>query len=72
MRRTPSCLVLSVLLTLGLAAPALATEPVPTTTAAATAETSRFVPLAPTRLLDTRIGLGAPQAKVAPRSSVVL
>lgn len=36
------------------------------------AGTSRFVPLPPTRVLDTRTGLGAPKAVVAPRDSVVL
>ena len=111
MLRTPSCLALSALLSLALAAPAAAMEPEvptdfvviddpmvaepgssagdggttsePTTSEPSTSEpagtsapagtaTSRFVPLAPTRLLDTRIGLGAAKAKVAPKSSVVL
>ena len=36
------------------------------------AGTSRFVPLPPTRVLDTRTGLGAPKAVVAPKGSVVL
>jgi hypothetical protein len=33
---------------------------------------SRLVPLAPARVLDTRSGLGAPRARVAPRGRVVL
>lgn len=36
------------------------------------AGTSRFVPLPPARVLDTRIGLGAATALVPPRGSVVL
>ena len=105
MRRTPSCLALSALLSVALAAPAVALEPEPaptdfvviddpfvddtstgeptggTTTDSGTATTgsapagtttSRFVPMAPSRLLDTRTGLGAPKAVVAPRSSVAL
>ncbi|MEX2290194.1 MAG: hypothetical protein WD794_07705 [Mycobacteriales bacterium] len=65
--------VLPVLLAAVLAAgpAALATEPATEPTAAADA-TSRFVPLPPTRVLDTRSGLGAAQAKVAPKGSVVL
>ena len=38
----------------------------------ALASASRFVPLAPTRTLDTRTGLGAPTGKVAPGGRVVL
>ena len=45
-----------------------AEEPAP----GSSGSTSRFVPLAPTRVLDTRTGLGAAKAKVAPRGSVVL
>lgn len=46
--------------------------PAPAEPAPAGTTTSRFVPLAPTRLLDTRTGLGAAKAKVAPKGSVVL
>ena len=49
-----------------------AQEPVAQEPAPPGTTTSRFVPLAPTRLLDTRTGLGAAKAKVAPRGSVQL
>lgn len=53
--------------------PALAPTPVLAADAPAAAPaTSRFVPLAPVRLLDTRTGLGAPKGVVAPRASVDL
>ncbi|KQY47820.1 HNH endonuclease [Cellulomonas sp. Root137] len=38
---------------------------VPTAAAADPGGTSRYVPLAPTRILDTRVGLGAPSARPA-------
>ena len=47
-------------------------EPVAADQQQAPAATSRFVPLPPTRVLDTRTGLGADKAKVAPKGSVVL
>ncbi|MEO6204827.1 MAG: fibronectin type III domain-containing protein, partial [Mycobacteriales bacterium] len=42
------------------------------TTRDATARGSRFAGLSPTRLLDTRSGLGAPAAPVAPKGTLVL
>ena len=78
MRRSALSLALSAVLagSLAFAPSALAmapgTDTTPSASSTATSGTSRFVPLAPTRVLDTRTGLGAPRAKVAPRSSVVL
>lgn len=65
----------------GSSEPAGGSSPAPTSEASPSADggsttpgaaTSRFLPLAPTRVLDTRAGLGAPKAKVAPRGSVEL
>jgi hypothetical protein len=61
-----SALLATGLLATGLATPAVAEDP------AAQDPTSRFVPLAPTRVLDTRTGLGADKAKVLPKGSVHL
>ncbi|TAL13674.1 MAG: hypothetical protein EPN99_15085 [Frankiales bacterium] len=49
-----------------------ATEQPAVTEADVAAGTSRFVPLPPTRVLDTREGKGAPKAIVPPKGSVVL
>lgn len=48
------------------------TAPAEPRDATAGSATSRFLPLAPTRVLDTRTGLGAAKAKVAPKGSVEL
>lgn len=52
--------------------PTTTSAPAAETTAETTADTAKLVPLPPTRILDTREGLGAAKAKVAPKGSVAL